>query len=128
MLEGDSANQPFVSHGSRFGQEEWESLQPFPLNCPPLLLIAPFAPPTGLRFLGNLYKQYNLKDTVPSFLKSCLADELTGSYVFNAGLRRRCPEVGFEEIASDFLQARFWITTSVLPMSHREIAESGADR
>jgi hypothetical protein len=35
---------------------------------------------------------------------------LTGSYVFNAGLRRRCPEVGFEEIAIDLLRARFWTT------------------
>jgi hypothetical protein len=56
------------------GKRNGNLFSTFPLNCPPLLLIAPFAPPTGLRFLGNLYKQYNLKDTVPSFLKSCLDD------------------------------------------------------
>jgi hypothetical protein len=42
-------------------------------------------------------------------------DELTGSYVFtfSGGLRRRCPEVGFEEISIDFLQARFWIVSGL---------------
>jgi hypothetical protein len=35
-------------------------------------------------------------------------DGLTGSYVFtfSGGLRRRCAEVGFEDIVIDLLQAR----------------------
>jgi hypothetical protein len=40
-------------------------------------------------------------------------NRLIGSYVFtfSGGIRRRCPEVHFEEIAIDLLQARFWIAS-----------------
>ena len=44
----------------------------------------------------------------------CLDDELTGScvFTFSGRLRRRCPEVGFEEI-SDLPEAHLWITSGL---------------
>jgi hypothetical protein len=54
-------------------------------------------------------------------------NRLIGSYVFtfSGGIRRRCPEVHFEEIAIDLLQARFWPVTWSLPTD--SCAESLAD-
>jgi hypothetical protein len=52
-------------------------------------------------------------------------NRLIGSYVFtfSGGIRRRCPEVHFEEIAIDLLQARFWITSG-WPTNHPGSSDS----